>query len=213
MKRYLYMLTIGLAFTAPSAWADTPVNNLPDQGAVTVSGTVDKVKNERKFSLRDNSGVVDIAITSGESVVLKQGDKVTVSGAVEKSWFGLGGKYISASNIDVHKDLKDLKTALTDAITETTGITLDDAKRTDIASLPNEGKVKLAGRVDTVENEKNFVLKDNTGAVAVNIESGQNMLLTQGAEVVVIGYVSNGMLGKKLNATKVIVTADAANAQ
>ena len=62
MKRIILMATTTLFFTG-AALADNngglPIRNLPDKGRVTVSGTVETVKSEREFVLRDNSGSVD----------------------------------------------------------------------------------------------------------------------------------------------------------
>ena len=81
-----------LAAVAFAAQPETTVRNLPDKGPVTISGTVEKVRNEREFLLRDNSGTVEVKIASDASAVLKQGDSVTVNGVVEKPLWGLDGQ-------------------------------------------------------------------------------------------------------------------------
>lgn len=190
----------GYAATA----AEFNVGSLPRQGDVTVSGKVEKVSNAREFTLRDPSGTINVTIASNESEVLKPGDDVTVNGIVETGFFG--GKDIKASKVDVRKDLS---TALGDAVTKATGLTLDQQATTvQVGSLPNEGMVHLTGKVDDVKNAKDFTLKDATGTVGVTVESSESAALVKGAEVSVVGYVYNGMLGKAVRATHVAVTAD-----
>jgi len=201
--------TLFFAGTALAADTGIAIRNLPDKGAVTVSGTVEQVKNEREFTLRDTSGAVDVKLASDQSAVLKQGDNVTVTGAMETPWWGLAGKDIAASNVRVHKDLG---TALSDAVTKTTGITMDKAEVVRIGALPAEGEVRITGVVDQVGNEKNFTVKDATGKVDVSMRSDESVVLAKGAEVTVVGYVKSGMLGKKVDATHVIVLSDVAPA-
>jgi len=184
----------------------TTIQAMPDSGTVVVSGTVEKISNEREFTLRDNSGTVRVKIDDEESVVLKQGDSVTVSGMVEKPLWGLLGKDINATNVQVYKDLP---TALSDAVTKVTGLSLSKAEVVQISKLPKKGMVQVTGTVDKISDPKNFILKDATGAINVNIQSEENVLLTKDAEVTVTGYVNNGVLGKKLRATHVILVSNA----
>jgi len=195
-----------IAGAAVANMAEPSISNLPDKGMVTVSGTVEKVENERAFRLRDNTGAIEVKVTSGESVVLKQGDSVTVSGQIENLLWGLMGKDINATGVEVHKDLP---TALSDAVTKTTGITMDKAENVRIGKLPAQGMVQITGIVDKVSDQKNFTLKDTTGAVDVSIQSDENVVLAKGAEVTVTGYVNNGILGKKIRATHVILLSNA----
>jgi hypothetical protein len=60
-----------------------------------------------------------------------------------------------------------------------------------------------------VDNEKNFTVKDETGKVDVKVISAQNAGLTKGARVTVVGQVNKGMMGKDIEATQVIVLANA----
>jgi uncharacterized protein YdeI (BOF family) len=187
--------------------AETTIRTLPNQGNVTVSGTVEKVKNPREFTLRDPSGKINVEVASPESAVLKPGDNVIVTGKIEKKFFGLAGKEIDATNVSVNQ-----RTALSETLPQNSGISMDQAQNISINQLPNDGMVKLSGTVDDVKNEKNFTMKDNTGTVDVKIQSEENVILTPGAQVTVLGYVStNPLMGKDVRATHVIVTADAGN--
>lgn len=210
MKRVILLLAIGIfafftGYVPDVRAADLSIRNLPDKGSVTLSGTVQDVKNEREFKLQDDSGVVNVILGSNKSVVLTEGDKVTVTGKVEN---GILGKHVNASNINVHKDIS---TAVSDAIETHTNLSMDKAKPVKIARLPKEGLVKLAGTVDSVKDEKSFALKDATGTVDVNIQSDENVVLVKGAAITVVGYVNDGLFGKNIRATHVIVTADAGN--
>jgi uncharacterized protein YdeI (BOF family) len=202
------ILLISSTLIASSAFAveTTPVSRLPNKGLFTLSGTVDQVKDTNEFVLRDDSGSIDVKVPASESVVIKKGDNVTVTGNVESGLWGLLGKNIQATNVEVKKDLT---SAISDAVTQATGLSVDKAETASINTLPEEGMVKLTGTVDQVQSEKDFVLKDPTGSVAVNIQSDDNLVLAPGTEVSVIGYVSNTNLGKEVNATRVFLMSDA----
>lgn len=210
MQRLITLMTVfGMMLFASIALAQkdsTTIGNVPDKGSVTVSGTVKSVKNAREFTLHDNSGDINVRIVSNESMVLKKDDNVTVSGTVEKPLWGLLGKKIAATTIQVHKDLP---TALSDAFTKTTGISMEKAEAAKIGTLPDNGMVQLTGTVEKVSNEKNFRLQDGTGSIDVSIKSDENVVLTQGAEVTVVGYVNKSVFTKTLQATRVIVMTDA----
>jgi uncharacterized protein YdeI (BOF family) len=187
--------------------AETTIRALPNQGTVTVSGTVEKVKSAREFTLRDPSGKIDVEVDSPESAVLKPGDKVIVTGQIDKKFFGLAGKEIDATNVSVNQP-----TALSGTIPPESGVSMDQTQNVPINQLPNDGLVKLSGTVDDVKSEKNFTMKDNTGTVDVKIQSDDNIILNRGEQVTVLGYVSTSpLMGKDVRATQVIVAADAGN--
>jgi uncharacterized protein YdeI (BOF family) len=187
--------------------AETTIRALPDRGNVTVSGTVEKVKSAREFTLRDPSGKIDVEVDSPESAVLKPGDNVIVTGKIEKKFFGLAGKEIDATNVRINQG-----GALSQTMPQDSGVSMDQTQNVPINQLPNDGLVKLSGTVDAVKSEKNFTMKDNTGAVDVQIQSNENIMLTPGAEVTVLGYVTTSpLMGKDVRATQVIVAADAGN--
>jgi uncharacterized protein YdeI (BOF family) len=74
------------------------IGSLPESGLVKINGTVDRVSTAKKFTLKDSTGHVDVAIKSGESASLAKGNQVTVVGNVDK---GLLGKSIDATEVDV----------------------------------------------------------------------------------------------------------------
>jgi len=88
--------------TAALAATEMSIHDLPDKGNVIVSGTVEKVKNSQEFTLRDNSGSIDVKAASADRTLLpKKGDNVVVAGLVEKRLWGLMGKDINASSVEV----------------------------------------------------------------------------------------------------------------
>jgi uncharacterized protein YdeI (BOF family) len=188
------------------AFAETLVKDLPDKGTVALSGTIDKVIGDREFILRDTSGAIDVKIANNQSLVLKAGEKVNLIGAVNGGMLGIGTKSVDASDVKVEQNLG---AALADNLAATTGVSVDQAKSVRIGELPQQGMVKLLGTVDTVGDAKKFTLKDASGSVDVTIESEEKVALTKGAEVTVIGYVDSGLLGKKIHATRVVVSESA----
>ncbi len=183
------------------------VKDMEDGSQVNLTGTVDSVQNEREFKLRDATGVIRVDIESNQSVVLKQGDNVTVIGRLDK------GPLVSDINARAIKVNKPVAQAVSDAIEGQTTLSLEGATTYNISQLPEEGLVKVNGTVTNVANEKKFTVKDVTGSIKVDVESAETAALTEGAEVTVIGYVDSGLFGKALKARKVLVVASAAPAE
>lgn len=204
ITRICITAAFGLMCTSAMAANGTiSIKDLPDGGEVSLTGTVDAIDNEREFTLRDSTGAIDVEIKSAESVVLKKGDKVSVSGTIDK---GLTSTEIDAKSVVVHKNISE---TIGEAIEGSTGVSIQGAESYHINNLPKEGMVKISGTVTEVDSEKEFTLKDSTGSIDIDVESSEAAALTKGAQVTVIGYVDNGMLGKDINATKVLVQADA----
>src|SRR5262245_27906450 len=65
----------------PSADAKVvTIKALPDSGLVKVNGTIDNVSSARKFTLKDQTGHVDVAMEEEASTSLKKGLEVSVVG-------------------------------------------------------------------------------------------------------------------------------------
>lgn len=205
MKKDIAIMGAGFAMLLSTTALATneEVKKLPDDSVVTLSGTVDSVQNEREFTLRDTTGTIGVDIKSNESVVLKAGDSVTVSGLVDKD---ITGTDINASDVYVHKGFT---RSVSDALKSMPGVSTNDATAYYIKDLPKQGMVKLTGTVKDVDNEKEFTLQDDTGTINVDIESTENAALTKGAKVTVIGSIDDKLTGKDINAVKVLVLADA----
>lgn len=195
----------GLAalFSTTAFGAIDTIKTMKSGSTVSIDGNVESIKNEREFTLRDKTGTINVDIESNQSVVLKQGDNVTVNGKLDKNVLGAD---INATTVTVNKNVAQ---AVGDAIEGRTGLSLEGATAYTINNLPKEGLVKISGKVSDVDNEKKFTVKDATGSIKVQVESAETAALTEGAEVTVIGYVDNGLLGKDINAHKVLVVADA----
>jgi uncharacterized protein YdeI (BOF family) len=74
------------------------IQSLPNSGLVKLNGMVDSVASEKKFTLKDSTGHIDVSIKSAESASLKKGVEVTVIGNVDN---GILGKKIVATEVDV----------------------------------------------------------------------------------------------------------------
>jgi len=83
---------------AASAAQNTTIHSLPKSGLVKVNGIVDNVYSGKKFTLKDSTGSINVAIKSGESASLSKGTEVTVVGNVDS---GLLGKSIDATEVNV----------------------------------------------------------------------------------------------------------------
>ena len=77
------------------------IKDLPDQGMVKITGTVSDVSNEKEFTLRDDTGTINVDIESNERAALTKGAEVTVIGKVDS---GLLSKDIKASKVIVTAD-------------------------------------------------------------------------------------------------------------
>lgn len=205
MKRTYFFAAAGAAtlFSTPALAALATIKNLPDVGEVTLHGIVKSVGNEREFTLQDETGTIRVDIESAQSVILKEGDQVSVTGTVDKD---VTGTDIDASMVEVKKDFVK---GMSDAVKSVPGVSTVDAQAYTIDSLPKEGMVKVTGQVSDVDNEKAFTLKDETGAIDVDMASAEKAALTEGAEVTVIGLIDSGLMTRHLKAQQVFVVADA----
>lgn len=217
MKKYTFLATAAITalMSSPAmaigintdinAGINTGINtkNLPEEGAVTINGVVDSVENENKFVLRDSSGKVDVDLKSKQSTILKKGDQVSVTGVVDN---GILGTDIRASEVEVQKTLTQ---GISDVVKGVPGVSTANAAAFNIGDLPDAGNVKVSGIVTDIDNEKEFTLEDDSGAISVDITSAERAVLTEGAEVTVIGVMDKGLVGKNIEAQKVIVVSDA----
>jgi uncharacterized protein YdeI (BOF family) len=128
---------------------------------------------------------------------VKNGDKVLVTGIVDKGFFSTN---ISARTVTADKTLGQ---TVGEAIDAVTGQNNNGAMQVaTIKALPESGFIKIDGMVDSPENTK-FTLKDSTGTVEVDLKTTPASSLNQGAEVTVTGYVRKGILSKSVDATEV----------
>jgi uncharacterized protein YdeI (BOF family) len=83
--RHLVMPTV-IAFSAlltvtPATAKTTTIDKLPHTGAVTLLGTVQRIKTPQEFVLRDNSGSVNVKLPRDSE--LNEGDSVSITGTVD----------------------------------------------------------------------------------------------------------------------------------
>jgi uncharacterized protein YdeI (BOF family) len=71
------------------------LENLPDGRRVRLSGKVEKMKGSRFFTLRDDTGHVDVVSPASLPEGIKQGQEVSVAGRVRRSLFGMDIKATS----------------------------------------------------------------------------------------------------------------------
>lgn len=93
-----------LASTAAATDADSysSIEHLPDEGRVTLNGTVSEVEDKDTFILKDSAGKT-IDVHTVKEVALEVGDKVTVSGQVQDEALGMGQEIASATiSLDSH---------------------------------------------------------------------------------------------------------------
>lgn len=112
IKTTAVMASVGLLLASTNAMADDKYNNvtidqLPDKGEVTISGSVDDIDGSHEFDLRDGKGKT-IEVESDRQLNLREGDRVTVTGMVDNGFLGIG-KEIDATHIRV-TDRADEKT-------------------------------------------------------------------------------------------------------
>ena len=185
--------------TAKVKISDIPGTQV-ERSRVAVEGKVESIQDSRNFTLNDGTGLIKIQISNNEPIVLKKGNSVTVTGFVKK---GTGKISINARSVTVKKDIVQ---TVQDAVEGNTDMSFQGAKTYSIHGLPDQGLVKVSGTVTDVANAKEFSMKDKTAAINIDVESGEIATLTKGAHVTVIGKVDQGVYGKDINATKVIVT-------
>lgn len=199
-------VTAFLSTSALAADATTMmIKDLPSNGEVTLSGIVEDFDNEHAFMLRDSSGTVKIDLSSAKPMVLKNGERVSVTGSVNHTILGTN---VVARDVDEDKGVGQV---IGEAIDSVTGQdAAGSAQVVTISALPDAGFVKINGMVDSVSSARKFTLKDQTGKVDVHIKSGESASLKKGVEVAVIGNVDKGLLGKAINATEVNVRTGSA---
>jgi len=195
------LATFLLATTAMAASA-VSVKDMPNGNPVSLTGTVEDFDSQHSFTLNDGSGTVKVDLSSAKSLVLKNGDKVNVTGTVDK---GIILTDVLAQSVTEDKGFGERVGNAIDSITGDKPSS--DARPVTIAALPTTGLIKVSGMVESVSSAKKFTLKDQTGSVDVTIKSDQSASLNKGTHVAVIGYVEKGILGNSINATEVHVTS------
>lgn len=208
MRITIPALTASLLIST-AAFAETEarsaIDALPDQGVVTLSGTIESVTDEDTFILRDQAGnTIDIHTASITPV--NPGDNVTVRGEKTDEMAGMGEEIRSATLVDYDKPmakstavspLGDAPHVAHNQELDTPNITVREGvsrEVTSIAALPKEGQVELTGVVASIDNKQEFTLKDATGET-INVQSASTLDLREGDEVTVSGLLDDRFLG------------------
>lgn len=90
-----------LAYPALAATsAQSTIRQLPDAGSVIIAGTIDKVKDDKNFVLKDGSGSIDVEVAFDNPPALVEGDRVSVIGNVDKGFFS---KEVDATSISLNQ--------------------------------------------------------------------------------------------------------------
>jgi uncharacterized protein YdeI (BOF family) len=79
------------------------IKKLPKEGLVKVSGTVTDIDDAEHFTIKDQTGSINVKMTSTERAALTEGAEVTVIGYVDN---GLFSKNINANKVLVVADAK-----------------------------------------------------------------------------------------------------------
>lgn len=202
------LATAGLMLgTAATASSDTiPVHSfdkLPKEGRVTLTGTIDKVRNGKEFTLRDKTGAT-IDIDTETRVAFRQGDRVEVVGMIDDFVLGIG-KEVDASKVTLLEKADHSEASAHVNVEESESVTgvfyrIDD--------LPDDGAVTLIGWVTDIDAEDNtFRVKGKSGET-IDVHSPELMAVKAGQKVKVQGQMNDelaGVIGEEIVAAKVTV--------
>ncbi len=83
---------------------------------------------------------------------------------------------------------------------------------TNVRDLKDGSPVTLSGTVDSVQNEREFTLRDESGEIGIDIKSTQSVVLKPGDKVTVNGRVDKNLLGTDIDASNVAVSKSVARA-
>ncbi|MGB1539430.1 MAG: hypothetical protein ACPG80_00575 [Rickettsiales bacterium] len=90
------LLVSGTAMAGTHSATALGIKDLPNQGSVTISGTVDSIQNSQEFILRDSEGNT-IDVDTSAKISLREGDRVQVNGVLDDELLGMGREIDSAS--------------------------------------------------------------------------------------------------------------------
>lgn len=82
----------------------------------------------------------------------------------------------------------------------------------ELKSMKGGSPVTFSATVDSVDNEREFTVRDKSGTIDVEITSEQSVVLEKGDKVTIIGKLDKNPLGTEINASKVTVSKNIARA-
>ncbi len=216
------IVTAGFLFASAGAMAEgdrskeySSIDRLPEEGRVTITGTVDDVAGKTEFTLRDRDGeTIDVDLNKRQ--VLKEGDRVKVVGMMDDDLAGIGqeinairvtevdgydrmsghdtysDEYAAADTTRDHKTKNDRRVAKSDFDT--------------VDSLPDRGPVTISGTVEAVNMDDNsFTLRDSNGDL-IDIRATERLTVREGQKVNVSGTMDHVTVGPDIG--EQIVSAD-----
>lgn len=202
-------MSLLLASTALAA-GNTPekasVDQLPKDGYVTLTGTVDAASDDKSFTLRDAQGKT-IDVESNVAVPLNKGDQVRVTGQVASEFLGIG-KEINQASVSVISttavnagaaDANEAAGGIINNSTLATGYPENDADEDEQASaikqLPETGAVNIEGTVAAVDRDDNtFTLRDDAGKT-IDVHASKELSISEGDRVTVKGLMRDDAMG------------------
>lgn len=163
-------VVIGASFSANADHKSG--NHLKDESFVTLSGTVEKIERNDQFVLKYNNGTIDVD-TSDEAPglfngdltnYLNVGDMVMVSGIVDDNF--IADKEIDATIVDVNKNGY-ITTYRSDSVNKTKVNDDYQVYKLYETSYLDEDKVRVAGYINKITEDDEFVLSYGTGTIMV----------------------------------------------
>ena len=174
----------------------TPIANLQRNQVVTIQGAVEAIRDEDEFVLQDSTGSVTVW-TGGMMFPVSPGETLTVTGFVDNDIilevYAQEITRVSGEVTAVTRPGRDSGSAAeaTEATEAPQSLTAGDL--TPIGSLVRGSFVTIAGRVDRVTDEDEFVLRDDTGSVKI-WTGGVFFPVSAGDQVTVRGFVDEDLL-------------------
>lgn len=169
----LLVSTAAYAETA-SVSADASIEALPKSGAVSLTGTVDRVVDADTFILRDASGETIDVHTKGE-LSLNKGDMVSISGNKKAELAGIG-KEIEGATVDVKskasataKSTVDTAMAKTESPKEAKANT--EAKKTAAYDMDADIQIQTDADVKQVAEAGEMTAKEATAKVGATADA------------------------------------------
>lgn len=212
MKQYLSMASIAVLLSAGAAHAEIAKDTNPDltdNNYVSLSGTVGKILDQDEFELNYGTGTIKVDMddnwpsiltkegATNAATLLKAGDKVTVSGKVDKNW-------LTANEIDA------------EAVTFKSGshlITYSKEERSEnmwdrgMDYFRESGQISMNGKVTEVKNDHEFILQYGGGTIQVDtdpLEVPPSKPIAVGDTITVIGTYDKGITERnEIQATRI----------
>ena len=176
-----------------SAAGVSPIANLQRNQVVTIQGVVDAIRDEDEFVLHDSTGSATVW-TGGMMFPVQPGETLTVTGFVDNDII------LEVYAQEITRESGEV-TAITRPQDGSVGVpeatkapqSTPASDLTAIGNLVRGTFVTIAGSVERVTDEDEFILRDNTGSVKI-WTGGVFFPVNQGDQVTVRGFVDEDLL-------------------